>query len=777
MSDSQVTGPRRFPVWVRDHGWVGGFVLVAAFVPAPLLAAPGGQESIPTLVIPRVSRPPALEDFLGMQPSPEISGQLTKIDRFIQREPSDGEPATQRTEAYAGYDDTNLYVVFVCFDSEPDKIRARMTPRENTSGDEWVHVVLDTFTDQRRAYILSSTPHGIQWDALWTEGGNEGPDVSFDALYHSRGALTPQGYIVWMAIPFKSLRFPSTTDQTWGILFGRNIPRLNEQVFWPAYSSRIEGRLNQAGRLRGLERISPGRNVQLIPFGMFRSFRALDTRDPLLPQFVRDRADSNAGLDAKFVFKDSLVMDVALNPDFSQVESDEPQVTVNRRFEVFFPEKRPFFLENANFFRTPINLVFTRRIADPQLGIRLTGKTGPYAIGGLLANDASPGQRLAPSDPLAGRDALFGLVRVSRDLFEQSSIGVIYTDRRLDNAVNRVGGIDGRFKLSKNWVTRFQGVASSTTFTDGTRRAGPAYVGELNRAGRQFVYNLQYSDFSPGFHTEPGFVIRSDVRAARQFVQYRFRPEGKRLISWGPQLFAERIWDHTGLRLDTVLAPGITWDFRRQTSVSVFAADGRVRLRPADLPVLSSNRDFRLSTQRILFRTSYFPELTVTGFMTFGTDVNFVPPVGVLPTLAEATTVNASVTLQPGTKLKVDNAYVLSRLTDRETGARMFDNHIVRTKWNWQFSQELSVRAILQYSATLANSALTALETTKNMNADLLVTYRVNPWTVLFVGFNSNGQNIDLVPTATGADLVRRRRQFINDSSQLFVKYSHLFRF
>ena len=149
-------------------------------------------------------------------------------------------------------------------------------------------------------------------------------------------------------------------------------------------SSRIEGRLNQAATLRGLVNISPGRNIQLIPFGAFRSFRSLDTRDEDRPQFVRDRADFDGGLDAKLVFKDSLVVDVAVNPDFSQVESDEPQVTVNQRFEVFFPEKRPFFLENASFFETPINLLFTRRIADPQFGVRLTGKLGPYALGAFL---------------------------------------------------------------------------------------------------------------------------------------------------------------------------------------------------------------------------------------------------------------------------------------------------------------------------------------------------------------------------------------------------------
>ena len=140
-----------------------------------------------------------------------------------------------------------------------------------------------------------------------------------------------------------------------------------------------------------MENISPGRNVQLIPYGLARAFPTLDVGPPDGPDFVMDDAELNAGIDAKVVIKDSLVLDATFNPDFSQVESDEPQVTVNQRFEVFFPEKRPFFIENAQSFTTPINLVFTRRIADPRVGVRLTGEAGPYTVGAFITDDESPG--------------------------------------------------------------------------------------------------------------------------------------------------------------------------------------------------------------------------------------------------------------------------------------------------------------------------------------------------------------------------------------------------
>ena len=276
-----------------------GLLAAALCAPAYVWAAAQLTDSRPVLVIPRVQRPPVLEDFLDMKPDGAMDGKLAKVEGFIQREPRDGEPSSQRTEVYLGYDDKNLYVIFVTFDSEPDKIRARRGPRENLGGDDAVSLTLDTFHDQRRAYTFFTNPLGIQWDGLITEG--QGYDESFDTLWHSKGKLTDRGYVVWMAIPFKSLRFPSTQHQTWGIMLGRVILRRNETAYWPRFSSRIEGRLNQAATLRGLGNVSPGRNIQLIPYGFLRSFRALDRRDPNQPRFVTDRADIDVGLDAKFV--------------------------------------------------------------------------------------------------------------------------------------------------------------------------------------------------------------------------------------------------------------------------------------------------------------------------------------------------------------------------------------------------------------------------------------------------------------------------------------------
>lgn len=749
--------------------------LLAVSVPGPGWASSEQPPTRPLVTIPRVERAPTLEDFLAMKPDGELAGRLARIEGFVQREPQDGQAATQRTVAYLGYDDENLYVIFLAFDSAPGGVRARMSRRESVFGDDIVEVMLDTFNDQRRAYAFLTNPYGIQWDALWTEG--QGFDGSFDTLWDSRGQLTDQGYVVWMAIPFKSLRFPSTPEQTWGLILLREIPRNNEQSFWPQVSSRVEGRLNQAAALQGLANISPGRNIQFIPFGVFRSFRALDTRDSRAPRFVRDRADPDIGLDAKFVLKDSLALDVALDPDFSQVESDEPQVTVNERFEVFFPEKRPFFLENAGFFETPINLVFTRRIADPQLGVRLTGKRGPYALGAFAIDDESPGKRVPVDDPLRGKRAYFGILRVSRDIFEQSSLGLIYTDREFEGSFNRVGGLDGRLKLGQNWSVDFQGVASSTKLLDGTRLAGPAYELEIARRGRQLFTDFEYSDRSPGFRTQPGFLRRSDIRRFESFTRYRVRPEGKYLIAWGPNIFLNRVYDHSGTRLDWTAVTEFEWEFTRQSWFGLTINHFRERLRPQDFPVLRQNRDFSKKRRGFFFGTSLIPQVTARGSFSRGTDINFAPPADQEPFLADISWGDFTLTLRPTTSLRVDNTYLLTRLTHRGSGDSIFNNHILRSKWNYQFTRELSLRVILQYNATLANPEFTAIETAKNINADFLITYLVNPGTALFVGYNGNAQNIDLLAGDGGTAIVRNRRRFINDAKQFFVKFSYLLRF
>ncbi len=701
---------------------------------------------------------------------------MARVHSFRQTAPSDGEAATQETEVYLGYDQLNLYVVFVASDTEPDKVRGTLTRRENIdNSDDWVEVALDTFSDGRRAYLFDCNPLGVQWDAQHSEISGE--NASFDTVWDSRGRITDQGFVVWMSIPFKSLRFPETEQQIWGIQFRRWQSRIPELSTWPHISSRVQGRLNQAAQARGLSDISPGRNIQLIPYGTFRSFRALDTRGPSSPRFRQVDGEADGGIDAKWVIQDNLVLDATLNPDFNQVESDQPQVTANQRFEVFFPEKRPFFQENVTFFDTPLSLVFTRRIADPQLGARITGKVGPWAIGAMVMDDESPGKSVPVGDPGEGDRALFGIFRVSRDLFGQSSVGVIYTDREFQQAHNRVGGVDARFKLGRNWSTALQAVTSQTRFEDGEEVAGPAYRARVDRNGRKLNMSISYDDVGEGFLTQTGFVSRTGFRSLTAGGRYRFRPEGKFLIAWGPDFSGGRLWDRDGQRLDWSLRPALVFEIAGQTEAQVFWTSGAELLRPGDVPGLDQNLDFELQGWGFRVSSSVFKKVGFATSLTRETAVNFVPAVARQPELSDRLGATVSLRFRPVTPLRIRNTYLLSKLTERNGTAGIFTNHIVRSNWNWQFTREFSFRFITQYDALLTNPAGTSLETRKNLNFDFLFTYLLNPGTALFVGYNSNQQNIELIPGENRVEIVRNRNSLMNDGRQFFLKFSYLLRF
>lgn len=747
--------------------------------------------------IPHVDSPPRLEEFLDMAPPPRWQGKLAKVDKLTQRVPSDGAPASQRTEVYLGYDDKNLYSIFVCFDTEPQKVRAHLSRREDIFSDDTVEIMLDTFHDHRRAYAFMSNPLGVQADALWTEGADFDP--FFDTVWNSAGKLTDRGFVVWIAIPFRSLRFASNDPQTWGILLNREMPRTSEDTFWPPYSSRITGRLNQEGTATGLERISPGRNLQLIPYGLFRSFKEPDLRDSDHPTYSQRAAFGQLGLDAKVVLKDKFVLDATANPDFSQIESDQPQVTVNQRFEVFFPETRPFFQENSNYFQTPINLVFTRRMVDPKWGVRLTGKDGPWAVGMLVADTASPSERVSPDNPLFNQHALFAIGRVSRDIGSQSSIGALYTDREVNGFFNRVGSVDGRFKLNDHWVANVQGAISATINpsdalfnmfnTTGAYQAGSAAEVTLQRDGRKLNYVLDYSDRSPNFRTLTGFDPQSDIHNLYQRVQYSFRPEGKHLISWGPHLETYQTYDHEGNHINSGYMPAFKVELVGQTFFTALYAQEMERLRPQDFSVLPQIEKYVRHTTELTLETNYFRAVSLQADYRFGTRVNYDPPGNIFPFLARRTSANVTLTVRPTRSLRIDNTYILFRL--RECAACPFpeparprplgsmNNHIIRSKWNYQFTKELSFRFIGEYDAVLANPRFTSLQTSKNFNADFLITYLVHPSTAIYVGYNSNLENVTspLAPDGNGDLFHNPNGRLLNDGRSFFVKASYLFRF
>ena len=751
-----------------------------------------------SLFIPRLKAAPTLGDFAGMEPATPLARQMVKVSHFTQKEPHDGQAVSEPTEAFLGYTDKNFYAVFLAFDQHPHKIRARMLRRELIDDDDQVGLWLDTFHDHRHAYMFYSNPYGIQQDGLYAE--NQGFDDSFDTVWHTYSQMNGSGYIVIMEIPFKSLRFRPKASDDWGFILIRVIPRHSEHSYFPRNTNKVQGNLTQEGTLEGFHDISPGRNMQFIPYTSAGAFRSLDGRDPAGERFTGNTLEPKAGLDSKVVIKDSLVLDTTINPDFGEIESDDPQVTVNQRFEVFFPEKRPFFQENSNFFQTPLNLVFTRRVVNPLYGARLTGVEGPWAIGAFLANDRAPGQAVISSDPLFGSNAYFGVLRLNRQFGKGSSVGLIYTDRELHTApnsfctltecevgFNRVGGFDTEIKINQNWQMNAQAVTSETKFSDGSHQSGPAYNLFVERSSRAVEFNTQYQDISPGFNTETGFVPRSDYRQFSNFFGYTWRPKGGALTAHGPRLYEQTLWDHNGTRLDYLVNPNYEWDFQRKSFFNVFGVLEHERLRPEDFSTLSSNRDYAHVDGGISAGTQYFKWLSINAEMDWGTATNFVPQIGP-PVLAYSNTGQLHATVRPLKGLTIENTYLMTRLLDLDTRANIFNNHIIRSKWNYQFTKEFSLRLIGQYTATIGNPALTSLQNTKAFNGDVLFTYLINPGTAIYAGYNSDLQNIDpslqrlcsgapCAPSQSFDGLLRTRNSFINDGRQIFVKISYLFRY
>ncbi len=780
--------------------WLFVFCASGMTLRAQVAAPPApGSSTIPLSRIPRVHRAPKLADFLEDHAR---EAELSVSD-FREYQPGDGIPATEPTTAYLSYDDQNLYVVFVCHD-DPAQVRAHLSKREDFDQDDGVGILLDTFRDFHRAYYFASNALGVQADAIYTEG--QGYDFSFDTVWENEGRVTKDGYVVWFSIPFKSLRFSHAPEQTWGIAVYRAIVRKNEYDYWPYITQRAEGITQQFAPAGGFERISPGRNMQFIPYGLLAGNHFLDQPNPpnaQAPPVFRDAFEHRAGLDAKFVVKDALTFDVTLNPDFSQVESNDPQVTVNQRFAVFFPEKRPFFIENAGFFATPLNLFFSRQIADPQFGARVTGKLGQWTLGALLIDDRQPGRRFrgGPYDTRAAD----GVVRVTREFGKQSFLGGFFSSRDFADTSNRIASLDTRLKFSQNWILYGQMAHSwtrqdqnlpqlcqqSTATAQGPgSQQGNASEAQLDYLGRHWNLTSKYDDISPNFCAELGFIPRTDIRQAQQVVDYFWRPEKSKIVDFGPLTRGLVNWNRNGQIQDWEADLGFQIDLTRQTSF--YATRSEVY-------ELFAGLGFRKHASLAGFATAPKNWLALNGQFTTGIQENYFPGPGVVPAqafLGNLKRINLGFTLRPSSRFRFDETYIYYRLGGRagttpagfSPGQNILNNHLTRSKLNYQFSREFSLRLILDYNATLANGGLVDLQRelgsflggptqpTKHFTGDVLFTYLLHPGTALYAGYTDNYTNLSLDPAASsGVGLLHSPTT--GTGRVFFVKFSYLLRY
>ncbi len=393
---------------------------------------------------------------------------------FYQTSPGDNIAPSKPTEVLMMYDEKHLYVAFKCWD-ERDKVRATVAKRDNVFGEDNVRMWLDTYNDQRRAYVLGFNPLGIQQDGIFTEG--QGADFSVDIVMESKGVIEDWGWSVEVKIPFKSLRYSAGKGKLWGFNAARNIDRFNDEFDqWLPDDRNVSGFLIKHGKLTGLDEIKYERTLEIVPSITLsetgRRTRVFPTTIPIPDRFVNNPIRTDVGVTAKLTLSPNITLDAAYNPDFAEIEADAPVVTANQRFPIFFQEKRPFFLEGQDIFQSPLRIFHSRTIVDPDAAAKLTGKVDKTSFGLLFALDKAPGNygeddlnnpALLPRiAEFVDKSSMFAVFRVKRDVGKENNVGFFGTYRTFPEQKNLVAGFDGRFKLNPRLSSSFQVVGTSS---------------------------------------------------------------------------------------------------------------------------------------------------------------------------------------------------------------------------------------------------------------------------------------------------------------------------
>ena len=511
---------------------------------------------------------------------------------FRQREPREGQPATQPTEVRVLYDARSLYLGVLARDSDPQRVVAHIRQRDKLlaptgfdesyefAGDDAVAILLDPFRDRRNAVVFATNANGAEFEALITDESGAF-NVDWRAVWTVRAQRVPAGWSAEIAIPFRSLRYPSSSPDGWGINVWRMMRRDNEETLWTAWSRDGGGfrRVSQAGRLVGLTDLPrSGLNLEVKPYGLAGLTQERDAEGRL-----HTARDPSVGLDAKWEVRPGLVLDGTVHPDFAQVEADEERVNLTR-FDLFFPEKRDFFLENAGIFdfgwrgqdeTPPFLLFFSRRIGigkDDESripvrgGVRLSGRMGGQTVG-LLDVYTGPG---------AGQPAAnYGVLRIKRDLGRSNYLGGMLVDRRDADESNTAGGLDASFWPAES--VNLQAFAART-WTAGPGSDGSAWRVSGDYSGDRFGLSAQHLVIGPHADPQVGFVTRTDIRRTDALARYTLRPSalGLRRID----LFAEgqHIVRTSGEKQDVGGGPTLNLEWGSGDSVAGFYFQGSSRI-------------------------------------------------------------------------------------------------------------------------------------------------------------------------------------------------------
>ena len=740
-------------------------MLKNVIVAACLFVFAGGAAALQqsdVLQIPRAKAPPELASYLSAVPT----DAGVEISDFKQRKPGDGNPASKPTKAYLSFDDTHFYAIFVAKD-DPALIRARIAKREAFDGDDFVTLDLDTFHDKRRSFTFFVNPYGVQLDAKRTDG--QDLDVEFDTQWQSDGRLTPDGYVVKMAIPFKSLRFNNTDVQTWGVAVGRVIARLNEESYWPELSQRVAGVVPQFASATIAEKLPAARNLQINPFVYAGKSRLLNSQDTTRP-FWQTESKLLGGLDAKWVLGEASALDVTIKPDFSEVESDEPQIVTGKRYEVLFPEKRPFFLENAGFFATPNPLFFSRRISEPTAGMRLTGRADNWAYGGLVIDDQAPGKDPAILQNV-GKSAHISMARVQNDLNKNLSLGALFTDRRFAREHNAVFGFDGRYQLDDNWALQVQLANSRTQGFTGANEQGQLRYVDAKYKGKDAEYSAKFLDVTARFDTTLAFLPRTDVRQLQQEGKYLWQVENHPwLQTLGTFVKLDVNRDQQNTLQDWALDAGFISVATRNTWFELYAKKSMEKY---------AGSEYNKQGWMINTGTSWWDWLDVMAMFGANETINYLPTQNVPSSLGNGRSIDLTLTFKPHQQWRIEEKLLWNDLRTQGAaaglvaGTSVYSDLLWRTKLVYQHDRFWGLRVIADLHTLKTNAYLSALKPGKQLNTDIQLSYVLSPGTTFYTGFGNRQENLSLI--GNPAQLQTSRDLDLNTGRRVFVKLSYLF--
>jgi hypothetical protein len=724
----------------------------------------------PSLRVHRATGPIHLDGSLD-DPGWVDAARTTTFTEFI---PDQNIAPTVGNMAMVTYDDHNLYVALVACD-DPGRLRSTFTDRDKNAGDDIFGVFLDTYGNGAWAYELFANPLGIQAD--WRRVSGQGKDITFDVVYHTAAKITDYGYQIEMSVPFASLRFPDRPEQKWGLTFLRHHPRASEEEFsWAALDLGDPCLLCQMGTLTGIRGVHPGGALELLPAAVGSDASALRNPDDPGSGLQGDGLKGSLSLGAKYAFATGVTAEATINPDFSQVESDAAQIDANTTFALFFSEKRPFFQEGSDLFQTPIRAIYTRTVNDPQAAAKFTVRSGRSSLAYLAARDEhSP--ILLPFEESsfigqAGR-SFTNVLRGQENFSQDSHVGLTVTDRRLEGGPgsNSVVGPDLRLRLGSHTTLVYQLLAShtrepdapgptaplvGTTFDRGAHTAafdGESFWGYAQQAGfaedhRHWQLHARYEALSPTFRAENGFEPQNDVRQILLEPHATAYPLTGLLnqIDWDVAIV--RTWNFDGVRKQEYIDPYVHFQLIGQTYALVEYYLANERFRGVDLRGIGRWHASVYSSFSDPVRLS----LSIDRGEAIARNL-------AVPVVGDGTEVDLSATLKPIPRLVIEPSFSYEKL-HRKTGEEIYSGWIGRTRTSLQFTRQLFMRLIVQYD-----------DFTRRLDVEPLVTYRLNPFTLFYVGSSLGYDDFrpgPLVgPGETGFQASQR---------QFFAKFQYLLR-